>query len=44
MHLILSLGVILILLTHTMISSIYYVTPEDDDITATVESHLAVLY
>ena len=44
MYLISSLGVILILLTHTTISSIYYVIPEDGDITATVESHTLQYY
>ena len=44
MYLILSLGIKLILLTHTTISSIYYVMPEDDDIAATVESHTLQYY
>ena len=44
MQLILSLGIILIQLTHTTISSIYYVMPEGDDITATVESHTLQYY
>ena len=39
-----SLGIILILLIHTTISSIYYVVPEDHDVTATVESHTLQYY
>ena len=44
MQLISSLGIILILLIHTTTSSIYYVTPEGDDITATVESYTLQYY
>ena len=44
MYLISSLGIILSLLMHITVSSIYYVTPKDDDSTGIIESHTLQYY